>query len=70
MTATATDLKCERHVFDGVACSGPAEYVLYRHNRTHHICRAAAQYIWSIGRTRCYECRQPIWKHWTTEEIR
>jgi hypothetical protein len=69
--STATVKKeCERHALIGIECSGEARYVLYRHDRTHYICEAFARYIFSIGRTRCHTCKQPIWKCWHTETIR
>lgn len=61
---------CERHAFIGVECSGDAEFVLYRHDKKHYICRAFAQHIWKIGRTRCYQCRGRIVDHWDTEPLR
>lgn len=70
MPSTAIEKKqCEAHPYLGVECSGDAEFVLRRHDKTHLICRAAAHHIWAIGRTRCYACKQPIWKHWDTEPI-
>jgi hypothetical protein len=62
--------ECEHHVFYGIECAGEAVFVLRRHEKAHPICRAVANYIFANGRTRCYECKQPIWKCWTTEPIR
>lgn len=68
-TSTSAPTRCERHVYTGVECSGEATFVLHRHGRTHLICESFARHIWAIGRTRCYVCRQPIWKHWETEKL-
>lgn len=73
MESTLTEKSaCEHHAFIGVECSGPAEFVLWRHNKRQVICRAFAQHIWRIGRTGCFECRgrRRIVDCWTTEEIR
>ncbi len=69
ITATSEHV-CERHALIGVECSGPAEFILRRHDKTHYICRAFAQHIWTIGRTLCYDCRRRIVDHWDTEPIR
>lgn len=61
---------CERHVFIGIECSGEPEFVLRRHENVHRICGSFARFIFANGRTRCYECKQPIWKCWTTEAIK
>jgi hypothetical protein len=63
--------ECEgRHAFYGVACSGEAVFVLHRHGMSHLICKAGAQRIFAMSRSRCYSCRQVIWKHWDLEPIR
>jgi hypothetical protein len=63
--------ECEgRHVFFGVACSGDAAFVLHRHGESRLICAAGAQRIFAMGRNRCFQCRQLIWKHWDLEPIR
>lgn len=68
-TLTAKSV-CEHHAFIGVACSGDAEFILRRHDKTHYICRAFAQHLWRIGMTRCFQCRGRIVDHWDTEPIR
>jgi len=70
--STLTEKKaCEgRHVFYGVACSGEAVFTLHRHGQSHLICQAGAQRIFAMSRSRCFQCRQVIWKHWDMEPIR